>query len=695
MNKDTNLSFADSSAAEYSTITQTASSLLGNRFSILPVNQDKRPSNGFKWGSNIITRDNLPNYFTNAYGIGVICGKASDNLEVIDVDLKYDITGSLWTDLASEIEGRDPELWTRLASGIVSTKNGGYHLYYRCEVVEKNQPLAWRKPKPGEPDKKILIETRGEGGYVVAPCTPGYLYQNNTFSVPKITSDERAFLLDIARSYDEFKPISITASIAEPSIIETSSGKVAPWEEFNQTADVNDLLTRYGWQYLYTKGPRHFYLRPGETTSPTSGNWHEGKRTFFCHSTSTSLPPNKGLTPSKLLAHLEFNGDLSACGKWLAAQGYGSRKDDLSDTAQTITRTDYTAPISSAARDEAYLESLRFRPERAVQRPKPTASIQGEMIMTKGNITTIVGQAKAGKSAVIQAGLAGSINRERNEIDTLGIVFTPSDGRAVLHIDTEQSVWLNDEKSNLILKRAQLDQMPEYFVSIRIRGLSVREANETLDKAVRVYGDKFGGIHSIWIDGPGDFVTSVNDDTECDQFERKLSRIAGENDCPVICILHYNPGSDTKGRGHLGSILSRKSESVISVKKDGNTSVIEPHNNELRSSGGFQPIAFQFSESAGYHVSIGTAETKESRADAEYKNLLRSLWVFTEKGNLSKSAADLWQFFEDTEAVKKVTAIKRVKKLQKDGVLEQFYERGRLLYRIPVQLVQSGSFELI
>jgi hypothetical protein len=53
-------------------------------------------------------------------------------------------------------------------------------LYYRCDVIEGNQKLAQRPATAEEvkenPNEKVLvlIETRGEGGYVVAPPTDGY-----------------------------------------------------------------------------------------------------------------------------------------------------------------------------------------------------------------------------------------------------------------------------------------------------------------------------------------------------------------------------------------------------------------------------------------------------------------------------------------------------------------------------------------
>src|SRR5262249_38412570 len=54
---------------------------------------------------------------------------------------------------------------------------GGWHVYYRCRVIEGNQKLATVSPEEaqrlrGDRGKTTIIETRGEGGYVLAPGCP-------------------------------------------------------------------------------------------------------------------------------------------------------------------------------------------------------------------------------------------------------------------------------------------------------------------------------------------------------------------------------------------------------------------------------------------------------------------------------------------------------------------------------------------
>ena len=45
--------------------------------------------------------------------------------------------------------------------------------------------------------------------------------------------------------------------------------------------------------------------------------------------------------------------------------------------------------------------------------------------------------------------------------------------------------------------------------------------------------------------------------------------------CHIMCVLHTNPNSD-KARGHLGSTLMRKAETVLFVHRVGEISIVEP-----------------------------------------------------------------------------------------------------------------------
>ncbi len=148
------------------TIQKYAKQYLDQGLSILPLGCNKAPTR--KWAQfqdDRMNADDVDNEFSasGVKGIGIIEGSISGNLEVIDVD-DADV-GQTYLD---ELNKRIPDLLASLP--MVRTPKGGFHLYYRHQMDSTgNKKLAQRKTDDGV---QVLIETRGEGGYVVAPGSP-------------------------------------------------------------------------------------------------------------------------------------------------------------------------------------------------------------------------------------------------------------------------------------------------------------------------------------------------------------------------------------------------------------------------------------------------------------------------------------------------------------------------------------------
>src|SRR5262249_13577672 len=100
-------------------------------------------------------------------GIAVICGAVSGGLELIDFDVDADNIFPAWCDL---VEVECPGLVGRLS--VVRTPRPGYHVRYRVKggQVPGNDKLASDPRRPAK--EQTLIETRGEGGYALAPGSP-------------------------------------------------------------------------------------------------------------------------------------------------------------------------------------------------------------------------------------------------------------------------------------------------------------------------------------------------------------------------------------------------------------------------------------------------------------------------------------------------------------------------------------------
>ena len=136
-----------------------------------------------------------------ATGLCIITGKISGYLLVIDFD-DHGSCFQAWCQLIPE------ELRNRLVG--VRTPSGGYHVYLRYDTESTdlfrnsgtnligNIKLACKE------DGTTLIETRGEGGLVIAPPTPGYEITCGSFdNIPVLKPIEVEMLLDTARSFNQ------------------------------------------------------------------------------------------------------------------------------------------------------------------------------------------------------------------------------------------------------------------------------------------------------------------------------------------------------------------------------------------------------------------------------------------------------------------------------------------------------------
>lgn len=293
-------------------------------YSVIPTGANKRSILQWKeFQSTVPTIEQLKAQFGHpkAVGLAVICGQVSGNLEVIDVDTKYDLSGTLWDRFKASIHQVYDKLY------VVRTKSGGYHLYLKCEVIEGNQKLAMRPATEDElkanPNTKevVLIETRGEAGYVIAPPTTGY-EKVTDFKVPVLTVDEREIILTAARSFNEV----IEEVRPEPRAVQNATSfQLTPWDDYNNRCNVIELLERHGWSFVRSQGNRDFVKRPNfpPTDSETSGDYHRDLNLLKVFSSSTPFALGKGYKPFAIFATLEHNGDFSAAARALIDMGYG------------------------------------------------------------------------------------------------------------------------------------------------------------------------------------------------------------------------------------------------------------------------------------------------------------------------------------------------------------------------------------
>lgn len=311
------------------TIKEVALSYLAENLSIIPVNSDK--TSPFLWKefqTALPTQKQIETRFNqNTFGIAIICGKISEGLEIIDEDCKYDTTGNLHQNLKKLIDELAPGLYKKLV--IETTMSGGYHLIYRCKNFEGNLKLASRPATSGELMKhprekqKVLIETRGEGGYFVCAPTPGYsLVQGDFNYIHMLTEEERNTIIYAAQTFNQ-----ISSFHHEPSTKKSFNSKgLSQFEDYNKRGDCITLLEKHGWSIVGGNSEKVILKRPGDTKAKHSAYFDKDKNWFSVFSSSTEFETKKAYLPYAVFAVLECNGNFSEASSKLYELGYGERK---------------------------------------------------------------------------------------------------------------------------------------------------------------------------------------------------------------------------------------------------------------------------------------------------------------------------------------------------------------------------------
>jgi len=384
--------------------------------SIVPCSKTKRPTVGswHAWQSNAMSETEAKKYIDENGYIALIAGKVSGNLECIDVDCKYDLTGVLWQSYSEALQALPNDLYSRLC--IATTQNGGYHIMYRCEAVQGNQKIAERPSTTEEiaaknkeiadwnaanPDKlkkqlttipaKVLIETRGEGGYFLVYPSEGYKFiQRNPLTIETITREEREMLFACALVHNETdgadSPTITPIAPIKPAAYSQES--VRPGDAFNAQHSAFDVL---GFAYERGDGKDH-QGRAGVRicNSPNgepNGFYYRHENKIFVFSPNYGIPTEKALTPFDIYTHREHGGNYSAAATALAAQGYGkSAAQQQSKPKPTTTRIE-TQPEATATTDGGGIESNAYF--RLLGFDKTESGVQAFFFYRKGSNTLL------------------------------------------------------------------------------------------------------------------------------------------------------------------------------------------------------------------------------------------------------------------------------------------------------------------
>lgn len=305
--------------------------------------------------------------------------------------------------------------------------------------------------------------------------------------------------------------------------------------------------------------------------------------------------------------------------------------------------------------EDTELESVAFRKSflidvlEEIPPPQTAWGLRGikdeavAILGTLGNFSLIIGKAKAKKSFFINIAIACALINEYVLNRFIGGL--PANQNQVYYFDTEQSKYHVQLAVRRICRQLNVS-VPHNLFTYHLRSLTPSQRLLLIEE--EIYSNDKIGI--VVVDGIKDLITSINDESEATMIASKLLKWTEERNIHIITVLHQNKG-DNNARGHIGTELINKAETVLSITKEESNPEVstmiaemcrnrepEPFSFEIDPDGlpiesvGFEPNArkeksFNINQIEDYKLYQLLTESFSKEAEINYSELVRKVKI--------------------------------------------------------------------
>ncbi len=471
-----------------------------------------------------IPEQEIDNY--NWPEIGVSTGYASNNLEVLDWDLKNaEDPDQILQDFMGMV---GKELLQKLV--VQTTPSGGYHFIYRCDNIESNQKLA--KNKQG----LAIIETRGIGGYIKCWPSEGYTLEKGSFeTIPYITQEERFNLFVSARKLNQ--------------LIKEDNAKRVPEEQREYQSKFPDydsdfeigmkLLEKHGWVEHSVTGEWVNYTRPGKSVSDgMSGGYNTEGNFFFAFSTSQdTFVTERPYDNHSLYAELECDGDYKKAYAKLFDQGHGVEDEG---------RIEALSFLSSEIEENEYLDQVR---KGDIEHGLSTgfSELDDYFRFKRNSLNLGIGYDNIGKSLLMATMMGGSTVMHGWKWGVVGPENKAAENRETL-IETLTGTMMEDLEQDRY--EAALKYSRERFKIVSNE--KHYSLIDVIEMGKRLY--EYEGIDALLVD-PWNFFAVEGDGYRHDNDVLSKLRVFVSNYCSVYIMAHPYSGATRTNLDKEGFLL--------------------------------------------------------------------------------------------------------------------------------------------
>jgi len=201
-----------------------------------------------------------------------------------------------------------------------------------------------------------------------------------------LTEEERADLLDVARSFNTRSP---------REAVPAKTGDGTPGDDFDERGDLEGLLRSHGW----TKVNDKHWRRPGKDRG-VSASYGVIPGRFWVWSTSTAFEPEHLYRPYAVYAVLEHAGDYSAAARELRRKGYGAATRETTDAGNSTREAVPATQEAAEDEEQPEFEVKRFD-ELQREDSDDFSNILGDRFLCRGSCAMLFGYSGVGKSSLI------------------------------------------------------------------------------------------------------------------------------------------------------------------------------------------------------------------------------------------------------------------------------------------------------
>lgn len=275
------------------------------------------------------TPEELKRWFNNGrerHGLFFILGKVSGNAECIEFDDADAIVAFKQVAQAAGLGS----LVRRIELGYAEeTPGGGVHWIYRVPEPRGNTKLASKpcdgcdKHQPGQ--AHVLIESRGEGGGIVAAPSSGTVHPTGRpyvlraggpDTIVELTLEERDELWQLARTMDE-----MPRAVPVQELIAATSAGDRPGDQYINEHTWQEVLEPAGWAFVFKRGEESYWRRPGKKEGVSATTNYKGSDLLYVFSSSVpQFVPEEGYNKFRAYALLHHGGDFQGAAR--AVGGY-------------------------------------------------------------------------------------------------------------------------------------------------------------------------------------------------------------------------------------------------------------------------------------------------------------------------------------------------------------------------------------